>query len=495
MFVPLFLREDFTLPPFLSRHAGSVHFSNQVWKPFRIQVTSSDTNLTRSTWNARHNAVATLVSSHTHVKIEQADFFLTDWSRVIEKLPQPILIIGNPPWVTNAQLSSLGSNNVPTKSNLDGLRGIDALTGKSNFDISEWILRKGVEWLNGRNGLLAMLCKTAVARKVLVYAWQNKLTVASSSLHRLNAQQHFGAAVDACLLLIETHPAGRSNECRVYDSLDPELPPSGLFGLRDEILVANVNLYERWKGLVGTGLKGWRSGIKHDASKVFELHLNNGNLTNGLGEYVDVEPEVLFPLLKSSDLVAHRAPRRWLVVPQNKVEQDTNHLQADAPRTWNYLTTHAPLLDKRKSSIYKNRPRFSIFGVGPYSFAPWKIAISGFYKKLEFLRVPPFQGRPVVFDDTCYFFPCQTEQECHALYELVTSDPAIAFLSAFIFWDAKRPITARLLNMLDLAALTRVLGKENNVARTLAERQIVNYNEGMRQLVLFQEQAAEYGGT
>lgn len=439
------------------------------------------------------NAVASLVPSRTYAEIHQSDFFLTDWSRVIEKLPEPILVIGNPPWVTNAELSALGSNNIPTKSNLDNLRGIDALTGKSNFDISEWMLRKNLEWLNGKKGLLAMLCKTTVARKVLVYAWQNGLTVASASLYYLDAQQYFGASVDACLLLIQTHPAGRRRECQVYNSLHPRLS-TGVFGWRDGKLVADVHLYEKWKDLAGTGLKGWRSGIKHDASKVFELSLDNGKLANGLGECVDIEPDVLFPLLKSSDLAALKVPWRRLVVPQKTMGEDTSHLKTDAPRTWNYLVAHAHLLDKRKSSIYKNRPRFSIFGVGPYSFAPWKVAISGLYKRLDFVQVPPFQERPVVLDDTCYFFPCQSEEECHALHKLVTSEPAREFLSAFIFWDAKRPITARLLNLLDLTALARVLGKENDVIRILAERQVVDYKEGVHQLLLFREDAAEYGG-
>ncbi|MGQ9630723.1 MAG: SAM-dependent DNA methyltransferase, partial [bacterium] len=59
-------------------------------------------------------------------------------------------------------------------------------------------------------------------------------------------------------------------------------------------------------------------------------------------------------------------------------------------------------------------------------------------------------------------------------------------------WDAKRPITAQLLNLLDLAALARVLGKEDDVIRTLAEQQLVEYMQGAQQQLLFREGAAEY---
>lgn len=325
------------------------------------------------------------------VKIDQADFFLTNWSEIIPTLPEPILVIGNPPWVTSAALSTLGSHNVPLKSNLDNLRGIDALTGRSNFDISEWMLRKNLEWLNGKDGLLAVLCKTTVARKVLLYAWQNHLGIESASLYILDAQKYFDAAVDACLLLVRSRSAGNSKECQVFRSLYAQQPDS-VFGLQDGMLVADVKLYRKRQDLKGNGLIGWRSGIKHDCSQVFELRMENGRLVNGLGESVEIESQTLFPLLKSSDLAARRSPGRWIVVPQQTISDDPSRLKVDAPKTWNYLATHAHLLDKRRSSIYKNRPRFSIFGVGSYSFSPWKVALSGLYKKLcsssTFSRTP-----------------------------------------------------------------------------------------------------------
>ncbi len=407
---------------------------------------------------------------HAPVEVHQADFFRTNWSKIVEVLPEPILIIGNPPWVTNAELSRLGSNNFPVKSNTGNIRGIDALTGKSNFDISEWMLRRNIEWLNGKNGMVAMLCKMTVARKVVMYAWQNGLRVGLASLYIIDAEKYFGVSVDACLLLMRNDVAGNSKECQIFPSLRAE-QPDGTFGWKDGMVVANIELYQKWKYLLGKDLRGWRSGIKHDCSKVFELQVRHGRFVNGLGEFVEVEPEVLFPLLKSSDLVGHRKPRRWMIVPQQTMGDNPSRLRLYAPKAWSYLVSHAYLLEKRRSSIYKNRPKFSIFGVGSYSFAPWKVAISGLYKRLNFVKVEPFQGRPVVLDDTCYFFPCQTREECDLLYELVTSEPAREFWSAFIFWDAKRPITAQLLNLLDLEALAQLLGLEDDVIGSLAQRQ------------------------
>ncbi len=439
---------------------------------------------------AQHTCARTF--PHVSARVHQADFFLTNWAEIVEALPEPLLVIGNPPWVTNAALGAWGGNNVPMKANLDNLRGIEALTGKSNFDVSEWILRTILECLNGKNSLLAMLCKTTVARKVLLYAWQHELRIESASMYLLDARKHFGASVDACLLFVRSNLTGTSRECQVFGSLHAQHPDT-LFGLQDGMLVADVRSFLKWKDLTGTGFRGWRSGIKHDCSNVFELRLERGNLVNGLGELVEIEPESLYPLLKSSDLIAHRTPRRWMVVPQRTMNDDPVRLRLDAPKTWSYLTARAHLLDKRKSSIYKNRPRFSVFGVGSYSFAPWKVAISGLYKKLEFVQVPPFQGKPVVLDDTCYFFPCHSEEECKLLHEMVTSEPAREFWSSLIFWDAKRPITAQLLNSLDLMVLARFLNKESDIAQTLAERQPGEYTEGACQQPLFREEVVDYG--
>ena len=71
--------------------------------------------------------------------IINSDFFATS-SKALIKNKRQILIIGNPPWVTNSTLSVLGSENLPIKANFKGLKGIDALTGASNFDICEYII-------------------------------------------------------------------------------------------------------------------------------------------------------------------------------------------------------------------------------------------------------------------------------------------------------------------------------------------------------------------
>jgi hypothetical protein len=393
------------------------------------------------------------------LKVVCQSFFDLDWRTVFRDLPEPILVIGNPPWVTNADLGVLGSANLPKKSNFQMHAGLAALTGKSNFDISEWMMIKLLEALDGHAASLAMLCKTAVARKVLLYAWKNGIGTAYAEIHAIDALAHFGAAAHACLLLCSLSPEGRERHCRVYRRLG-DCEPAATIGYDDGALVADIAAYSRWKHLAGEATYRWRSGVKHDCARVMELTKEGRGYRNGFGEVFELETTYIYPMLKSAEIARGniKTPVRFMLVTQTAMGEDTSIIRERAPKTWAYLQAHGELLDRRGSSIYRSCPRFAMFGVGDYTYAPWKVAISGFSKVLRFTVVGPNGGRPIVLDDTCYFLPCQSREEAHYLASLLNSAPAREFFSATIFWDAKRPITIETLRRLDLSALASELG-------------------------------------
>ena len=396
------------------------------------------------------------------VQLIHDDFFCFNWQQLLNELPEPILIVGNPPWVTNSELGRLESENLPKKSNFQERRGYEAITGKSNFDISEWMLRQYLEWLTNRCGMITLLCKTSVARKALFQAWKHKLNVGSSRMFLVDAAKHFGASVDACFLIIEMSTHSISFECTVFDDFDAKQPLQNI-GYHNGIVFSNLKHYQRWSHLKGTNSAyTWRSGIKHDCSKVMELEAVGNIYRNGLGEQINLEDQYIYPLLKSSDLGnGHtRYGRKWMLVTQKYVGEDTTPIKRIAPKTWNYLEAHDEFFTKRASSIYRNRPRYSIFGIGDYAFASWKVAISGFYKKLSFKLIEPYQGKPVVLDDTSYFLPCWCEAQAQFMTTLLNSKPAQQFLESMIFWTDKRPITIEVLKRLDIHALSIELGYE-----------------------------------
>ena len=369
-----------------------------------------------------------------------------------------LLILGNLPWVTNQAVGSLNGTNVPLKENFQGFRGIEARTGKSNFDISEWMLIRLVRALRGRHATLAMLCKTGTARKLLRFAWQNDGRIRSASLYRIDAKTHFGASVDACLLLARLGQTGPA-EAADFESLEAAAPTRRI-GLAGEDFVADLDAYRRLHHLEGLCPYQWRSGLKHDCASIMELQPDDcGILRNKLGEPVLIEPDYLYPLLKCSDLVHGRSvPERMVVVTQKRVGEDTIAIASQAPRTWDYLTSHQARFSARKSSIYSGRMAFALFGIGDYTFAPWKVAISGLHHTPRFLLVPPCQRKPVLFDDTCYFLPFADETEARVVADILNSEPCLALLAALMFEDAKRPITVDLLQRLNLTAIAEDAG-------------------------------------
>lgn len=401
----------------------------------------------------------TAAASVGKARVHHVNFFEKDWRLTLDALRSPILVIGNPPWVTNSAVGMLGGANLPVKSNIYNLDGFDAITGKSNFDISEWMILHLLKCLSGRNAVLAMLCKTVVARKVLRYAWNHGLRLTKAVSYRVDASRHFGAAVDACLLVCFLGSKAKSRECAVYSDLEAKAKHSA-FGIRRGRLVADLDAVDRYGHLCGSSPLRWRSGVKHDCAQVMELRpVGRGRFRNGLGETPMLETMCLYPALKSSELARScPTPSRYMLVTQRSIGEDTRRLEREAPRTWDYLRSHANALDRRASSIYRNRPRFSVFGVGSYTFSPWKVAISGLSKKLAFRCIAPAGGKPVVFDDTCYFLSCRNGRDAGLLAGLLDSEAATGFFRSFVFWDAKRPITAQMLGDLNLGALAREAG-------------------------------------
>lgn len=410
--------------------------------------------------NALRSKVATRQDAE-RFDLREADFFKTDWDSFLTSLPEPFLIVGNPPWVTSADIGRLKGSNLPEKSNFQKYTGFEAVTGKANFDISEWMLIQNLKWISEHSGCLAMLCKTSVARKLLRHAWKEGVPTTGSRMVQIDAMSHFSAAVDACFFSLKTNGGETSTDCAFFNDFE-EARPSNIFGYHEGMMLSHVDDFYRHKEFLGKDRHyTWRSGVKHDCSKVMELRKTENGLVNGYGKLVNIEGLCVFPLLKSSDLGNKRVRETRLeaIVTQHKVGQATDYIHDDAPLTWKYLEEHSAALDGRKSSIYRGKPRFSVFGVGEYTFTDWKVAISGFYKRLEFQVVGPIDGKPVVFDDTVYCLSAKTESEAIFLAELLNSKPCQAFLESMVFWSEKRPITVDLLKRVDLEKVAKRLGR------------------------------------
>ena len=400
----------------------------------------------------------------TQVTITRADFFGLDLAKDLTwRSGGPLLVIGNPPWVTNAELGCLASPHVPPKSNLKGLKGLAARTGASNFDVTEALWLKLARELADQAPTIAMLCKTAVARTILQFAHRARLPIESATIRRIDAARWFNASVDACwfqVTLSKPSAAGAmefAESIPVYPDLNARQPAS-VMGFSRGWLIADHQAHQRCDFADGTCPGTWRQGLKHDAAGVMELSVDHGpdrQLRDRSGAPVEVESEFVFPLIKGADLkrVPADRPRRAVLVTQRRIGEDTTRLEREAPKLWTYLQANADRFENRKSSIYRGQPPFALFGIGPYSFAPYKVAICGLHKTPVFRAVGPVNGRPVMLDDTCYFLGCSTASAAAVLTALCNDPSTTELIRSTSFVEAKRPITKALLQRLDLQAI------------------------------------------
>lgn len=404
--------------------------------------------------------------------------FTTDFNRdVTFSGGGPLFVIGNPPWVTSSELSRLGSDNIPDKRNIKMARGLDALLGSSNFDVCECVILKALEEFRDQPFTLGMLCKTQVARNVIEYADSAGYPLEGAAVYRIDAMHWFNAAVDACWFVVRSDPHGkRDYTAEVYDDLRNPSETPKRFGVVDGRLVSDVDRYSALRAADGKSPYEWRSGLKHDAASVFELLAAPAPTTRD-GVVLDVETNYLYPFLKSTDVFRgrHAELSRWVIVPQMSFGADTASLQHTAPNLWRYLDANGSVVDGRKSSIYRNRPRFSVFGHGDYTFAPYKVAVSGLHKEPVFRLVAPIEGKPVVLDDTCYFLPFDNGWEAATTWALLSSPECRDLIESLVFWDSKRPLTKKLLTRIELNKLPVDKQQIELAAKTEAQKRNVTW--------------------
>lgn len=360
------------------------------------------------------------------------------------------LIIGNPPWVTNSELGSIDSKNLPQKSNFKKHSGFEAITGKGNFDIGEYISLIMLRCFDRHKGAFAFLIKNSVVKNLIYDQKQNKFRIGQTENLNIDSKKEFNVSVNACLFLTHLNCEPELT-CTAFDFYTKDKLTT--FGWYKDKFVYSVQDYDESSIVDGKSTFVWRSGVKHDCSKVMELEQVNGHFKNALGEEINLENNLTYGLLKSSDLKEDKTNsfRKLTIITQKKIGQETKYIKDKYPLTYNYLTSHKGYFDKRKSSIYKDKPSFSIFGIGDYSFAPYKIAISGLYKSTHFTLVSPSNSKPIMLDDTCYFIGFENLKMAEIAHYLVNSELVQKFLKSIIFSDSKRSINKDTLMRIDFA--------------------------------------------
>lgn len=396
-------------------------------------------------------------SNKPDILISHCNVFDFDFKKIAKKfLSDEILIIGNPPWVTNSMLGSLNSINLPRKNNFKNHGGLDAITGKGNFDIAEFITMSLIETFQNNKGSLLLLVKNSVIKNIVFDQKKRNFKIGIIEKSCIDCKKEFNVSVEASLLYCKLNSVPEFN-CKEYNFYDNQNYIQ-IFGWLQNKFVSNIDAYNNTKEIDGESPFVWRQGLKHDCSTVMELDkIKKNHYVNRLKEEIELESDLVYGILKSSDLkntVIYQT-RKFTIVTQKRVGQDTKYIKSEFPKTYKYLISHLSSFEARKSIIYNNKPSFSIFGIGDYSFKPYKVAISGLYKTFHFTLVLPQKGKPVMLDDTCYLLGFDKIEFAFYSLILLNSKTTMQFLKSITFSDAKRTFTKDVLMRIDLLELTK----------------------------------------
>lgn len=203
------------------------------------------------------------------------------------------------------------------------------------------------------------------------------------------------------------------------------------------------------------GTSDWiagRKGITTDLNGIYIVHIVDRNEDEGLVQIETrpeagrtdigpkrrywVEPTLLYPLLKgAADFSAcevHVDDQLFVFVPNNGITQafytEAEEVMATLPKTEAYFRAFRQKLSVR--STYRQRqpkaPYYSIYNVGSYSFAPYKVVWAELSTSFEAAVIQdgdvPFVGmRPYVPDHKVYFADFHDEAQAYFVCAMLNS--------------------------------------------------------------------------
>lgn len=167
------------------------------------------------------------------------------------------------------------------------------------------------------NGTFAFLIKNSVVKNLIQDQKRNNFKISQSEKLNIDSKKEFNVSVNACLFLthLNTEP---DFICKELDFYSRDYITT--FGWYKNKFVYSVKDYDISSIVDGKSIFTWRSGVKHDCSKVMEFERVNGHYINGLGEEFNLEKKLVFGLLKSSDLKADKTNtfRKLTIITQKK---------------------------------------------------------------------------------------------------------------------------------------------------------------------------------
>jgi len=168
------------------------------------------------------------------------------------------------------------------------------------------------------------------------------------------------------------------------------------------------------------------------------------NVTEGAKRKVDqintaLEPDLVYPLLRGRDVQRWyaRPSLRILMVQDPKTRRgiDEEVLQQQYPKTWAYLKRFEKILRERSGfkryftrkdkhgHIVETGPFYSMFNVGDYTFAPWKVVWPNMGNRVSAAVISSAGEKPILPQHILSLIPTDNAAEAYYISALINSIP------------------------------------------------------------------------
>ncbi|EJN61647.1 N-6 DNA methylase [Halogranum rubrum] len=364
--------------------------------------------------------------------------------------PTVDVVVGNPPWLTwdrlDAEVRSRWRERYVAELNLLPTRGPNSLLGYANDDLSvpfAWVclhryLRRGGQagfvlkrdHLTGPAGRLFRQLRVG-DRRLRVDAVED-----FADLNPFGTQVGADAAVYRFTADVDADESSFPIPMRVWQRRSDSLAVfASESAIGESLTTTETTLLPvdpddpagTWvredaeQGALGACDYEIRHGVKDDAKAVFGLDRS---------QLASLEPDHVYPYLKSRHIVKYGlfGYDLQLVPMRQAIEDNEDELAAETPETYAYLRAHRDELMARSSTWFDEGPFYTLFGLGPYTWADYKVVWCRLGFKPHFVVVstvddPELGEKPVVPGDHCMFLATDDGEEAHYLCALLNSAP------------------------------------------------------------------------
>jgi SAM-dependent methyltransferase len=226
---------------------------------------------------------------------------------------------------------------------------------------------------------------------------------------------------------------------------DDELAPWIVTREEDTIpsLGGESNFYQARHGIVNDLVNAFFIEIEKKTSDGYLKFNNNPEYTHGnskdvkQNEVEKIEAEYVYPMAKS------RHVNKWnqdgyynVIIPQKKAGAD-NKDELKGTKLYEYLKEMRGDLNSRSSSWVNSddKPFYSIFGIGEYTFTPYRVVWTAMGYSPEFCVVSDIGDdllgqKPILPDNPIGYVPAQSEKEAHYICGVLNSTPVFDYFDA-----------------------------------------------------------------